>query len=112
LVANASTVNGAASSLTAELANTFGMLAALNSSGPLPSARSVVYCAPGSDEFAQEIATLMGGAEVLPIPDELPIDGGNDALGPDIVDGHSAVDVLVMLADDHAPNYAMAPGTP
>lgn len=113
LVANASTVNGAASSLTTELANTFGMLAAVNSSGPLPFARSVVYYASGSDQYAQEIATLIDGADVLPIPDELPIDGGNDALlGPDIVDGHSAVDVLVMLGNDHAPDYAMAPGRP
>jgi hypothetical protein len=37
------------------------------------------------------------------MPDELPIDGGNDALlGPDIVDGHGSIDILVMLANDHA----------
>lgn len=37
------------------------------------------------------------------MPDELPTEGGNDALlGRDIVDGHSSIGILVMLANDHA----------
>ena len=49
------------------------------------------------------IAERIGGADVLPMPEELPIEGGNDALiAPDIVDGRGAIDILVMIANDHA----------
>ena len=103
LVANASTVTGAARMLTVQLDAEFQMLPAVNSGEPNPRDRSAVYYQPGSIDTATALADRIGGADVLPMPDELPIEGGNDALlGPDIVDGHGSIDILVMLANDHA----------
>ncbi len=103
LVANASNVAGVAGMLTVQLDAEFQMLPAVNSGEPNPRDRSAVYYQPGSIDTATALADRIGGADVLPMPDELPIEGGNDALrGPDIVDGHGSIDILVMLANDHA----------
>ena len=103
LVANASTVNGVAGRLTQQLSGEFQMLPAVNSGEPSPRDRSIVYYAGGFEDIAVALAERIGGADVLPMPDQLPIEGGNDALiAPDIVDGRGALDILVMLAGDHA----------
>lgn len=103
LVANASYVAGVAGMLTVQLDADFRVLPAVNSGEQSFRDRSAVYYQPGFIDAATALADRIGGADVLPMPDELPIDGGNDALlGPDIVDGHGSIDILVMLANDHA----------
>ncbi|MCB0998129.1 MAG: LytR C-terminal domain-containing protein [Acidimicrobiales bacterium] len=103
LVANASTIAGVAGRLTEQLRGDFQTLPAVNSDEPNPRERSTVYYANGFDGDAMAIAERIGGADVLPMPEELPIEGGNDALiAPDIVDGRGAIDILVMIANDHA----------
>ncbi len=103
LIANASTVNGVAGRLTQQLNGEFQMLPAVNSGEPSPRDRSIVYYAGGFEDIAVALAERIGGADVLPMPDQLPIEGGNEALiAPDIVDGRGALDILVMLAGDHA----------
>lgn len=103
LVANASNVNGVASRLTQQLDRDFQMLPAVNSGEPNPRVRSSVYYASGFVDVAVALAERIGGADVLPMPEQLPIEGGNDALvAPDIVDGRGAIDILIMLANDHA----------
>ena len=103
LVANASTIAGVAGTLTEQLRGDFQTLPAVNSDEPNPRERSAVYYANGFDGDAVAIAERIGGADVLPMPEELPIEGGNGALiAPDIVDGRGAIDILVMLANDHA----------
>lgn len=89
--------------LTVQLDADFRVLPAVNSGEQNFRDRSAVYYQPGFIDTATALADRIGGADVLPMPDELPIDGGNDALlGPDIVDGHGSIDILVMLANDHA----------
>jgi hypothetical protein len=103
LVANASNIAGVAGRFTEQLRSDFQTLPAVNSGEPNPRDRSTVYYASGFEEVALALAERIAGADVLPMPEQLPIEGGNDALvAPDIVDGRGAIDILVMLANDHA----------
>lgn len=112
LVANASNIAGVAGALTNQLAGEFQMLPAVNSGEPDPRERTIVFHHPSSLEAAKALAERIGGADVLPMPEQLPIEGGNDALiAPDIVDGRGAIDILIMLGNDHA-REVLGPDTP
>ena len=111
-VANASTVNGAASKLTRALSDTYQLLKATNATMPLE--RSVVYFQPGSENWANQIANRIGGADVLPMPDLPQIEGvDKTGMSADLADVLADVDVLVMLGNDHAPDFTPdAPSSP
>ncbi len=93
LVANASSVDGAGGALAGDLADDYGLFTAVSAEMRLE--RSVVYFAPGFAEAASLIAERIHGADVEPMPAELPVHTAN-------VVPTTSVDVLVMLGDDHA----------
>jgi hypothetical protein len=95
VVANASSVNGAAGQLTTALTGQeFDLVAATNATQKLDVSR--VFYDPANAQaqaVATSVATLMGVAEVLPLESPAPVDGG--AL-------QGGATVLVMLGSDKA----------
>ncbi|MGD9996153.1 MAG: LytR C-terminal domain-containing protein [Ilumatobacteraceae bacterium] len=101
LVANASTVSGVAGQLTYSLMHEYDVREATNATVQIE--RSIVYFAGGYEDAATELAARIGGADIQPMPDDPPIEGGLDSLrGPDIVDPAGALDLLVLLGNDRA----------
>lgn len=96
LVANASGVDGAAKTLSAELAaRGFTTAAAVNAAGIEEDLdQSKVYYRPEGEAAARSIATLMNGIVVAPMPTPAWIVGATAALAD--------ANVLVMLGHDFA----------
>lgn len=100
-VANASTVSGAAASLTEQLAAFhFAVGDATNAAGPDERLDvSKVYYLPGSEAVAGQIAALMGDVAVVPMPTPAWIREGTAGL--------KDATVLVMLGTDLAGKKAL-----
>ena len=96
MVANASGVNGAAKTLTQELAALgFATREGTNAAGiDEELATSKIYVIAGSEAVAQSISRLMGGVPVERMPTPAWIKGGTAGLGD--------ANVLVMLGHDLA----------
>lgn len=94
MVANASGVGGSAGKLTDQLkAKNFVLVEPTNASTDTPiQTVTVVYALPGFEEGAQSVATVLGGVEVLAMPDPVPTQDAS--LG--------SASVLVMLGTDQA----------
>lgn len=104
VVANASTVNGAAGVLTTALSGAgFTMFKATNGS-PKQDASTVLYDPTDLEalQVATSLSVLMGNIEVLEISTPAPIDGG---VLPD------GVSIVVMLGNDRANLTLAAMGT-
>lgn len=95
-VANASGVDGAAGSLTAELAALgFATSDATNAAGiDKDLDASKIYVVSGSEAVAESISRIMGGLPISPMPTPAWIKGGTAGLGD--------ATVLVMLGHDLA----------
>lgn len=95
VVANSSTVNGAAGQLTTALTGQqFDLVAPTNATVKLDVSK--IFYDPANAQaqsVAQTVATLMGVAEVVPIENPAPVDGGSLQGG---------ATVLVMLGSDKA----------
>ena len=93
-VANASGVGGSAGKLTDQLTGRgFVLVEPTNAAEGTPiQATTVVYAVAGFEAGAQSVATVLGGKEVLPMPEVVPTDSGD--LG--------SATVLVMLGTDQA----------
>lgn len=98
MVANASSVNGAAGDMTEKLAAVkYSMADATNSTDDSnePYTESIVYYATGEpaiQQVAESVARDLGGVSVQPMPNPIPVDGAS--IG--------AASVLVMLGSDMA----------
>jgi hypothetical protein len=105
VVANASTVNGAAGQLTTALSGKGYTMAEATNSTVKQDASTVLYDAtdPEALSVATSIATLMGNVAVSEIPAPPPVEGGA------VADG---VSVVVMLGNDKANLTLDAMGTP
>ena len=104
VVANASTVNGAAGVLTTALSGAgFSMFKATNGS-PKQDASTILYDPTDAEalQVATSLSVLMGNIEVLEIATPAPIDGG---VLPD------GVSIVVMLGNDKANLTLAAMGT-
>jgi hypothetical protein len=96
LVANASNVNGAASSFTQMIIGRYGLEYPVNALEARD--RSIVYHVAGFESAAQDLADELGGADLAPMPDLSTV---VEADTPDI-------DVLVLVGNDHAADVQRA----
>jgi LytR cell envelope-related transcriptional attenuator len=105
VVANASTVDRAAGTLTTALAGKGFTLAPAMNASTKQDASTVLYDAadPEALAVANSLAVLMGGIEVLELPAPPPVSDGS------LPDG---VSVLVMLGSDKAAQTLDAMGSP
>jgi hypothetical protein len=105
LVANASTVNGAAGQLTTALSGKGFTMSKAGNATVKQDASTVLYLAsdPEALNVANSIATLMGGIAVSEMPTPAPLAGG---VVPD------GVSIIVMLGNDKANQTLDAMGTP
>lgn len=105
VVANASTVNGAAGVLTTALSGAGFAVAKATNGSPKQDASTVLYdpTDPEALAVATSLATLMGGIDVLELPTPAPVDGG---VVPD------GVSIVIMLGNDKANLTLAAMGTP
>jgi hypothetical protein len=105
VVANASTVNGAAGILTTALSGQGYTMAEATNATLKQDASTVLYdpADPEALTVATSIATLMGNIVVSEIPAPPPVEGGA------VADG---VSIVVMLGNDKANQTLDAMGTP
>ena len=105
VVANASTVNGAAGILTTALSGKGFTMAEATNATVKQDASTVLYDStdPEALAVATSIATLMGNIEVSELPAPPPVEGGA------VADG---VSIVVMLGNDKANLTLEAMGTP
>ena len=104
VVANASTVNGAAGVLTTALSGSGFTMAPATNGSPKQDTSTVLYdpADPEALDVATSLSVLMGNIEVLEIPTPAPIEGG---VMPD------GVTIVVMLGNDKANLTLAAMGT-
>jgi hypothetical protein len=104
VVANASTVNGAAGVLTTALSGAGFTMAPATNGSPKQDASTVLYdpVDPEALQVATSLSVLMGNIEVLEISTPAPIEGG---VLPD------GVSIVVMLGNDKANLTLAAMGT-
>jgi hypothetical protein len=105
IVANASTVNGAAGILTTALSGKGFTMGEATNATVKQDTSTVLYDStdPEALAVATSIATLMGGIEVSELPAPPPVEGGA------VADG---VSIVVMLGNDKANLTLDAMGTP
>lgn len=105
VVANSSTVNGAAGQLTTALSGKGFTMAQATNATTKQDASTVLYDATDPEALivAQSIAVLMGGVEVLELGSPAPL---KDGVVPD------GVSIIVMLGNDKANQTLEAMGTP
>jgi hypothetical protein len=104
VVANASTVNGAAGVLTTALSGAGFTMAPATNGSPKQDASTILYdpVDPEASQVAASLSVLMGNIEVLEISTPAPIEGG---VLPD------GVSIVVMLGNDKANLTLAAMGT-
>ncbi|CAN0438282.1 unnamed protein product, partial [Phaeothamnion confervicola] len=105
IVANAANTDGVAGAFSVVLLNEtkYVVVDAVNARSTLE--QSVVYFGPGFDDVAAALADRLGGADIAPMPESLPI---RQTRPIPVTAGE--VDVLVMIGTDHADLLATTDG--